>query len=141
ERAVFVEGQIAEGVDGAAESELGGVAGTDQDFEDRDGASRQRARRRRVLGLRGHPRTLTVSGSVSFNRSAVPFGIRTSSPRVDIPPGVRAPPPIAPPISAPFLPPAIAPMSAPPAAGAPISSASFFFVAGAVRPIAVVSMR
>src|SRR5438132_13683241 len=85
-----------------------------------------------------YPRTLTVIGSESLTVSAVPLGTCTSLPRVERTTAVPAPPPVAAPIAAPFLPPRRPPMIAPPAAGAPISSASFFFVAGATRLIAVV---
>ena len=68
------------------------------------------------------------------------FGRFTSLPRVERTTAVPAPPPAAVPIAAPFLPPTSAPMSAPPAAPPPISSASFFFVPGAVRPTADVRM-
>ena len=62
-------------------------------------------------------------------------------PRVDRTTAVPAPPPAAAPMTAPFLPPTSAPMMAPPAAGAPILSASFFFVAAAVRATGAVLMR
>src|SRR5439155_15953415 len=77
---------------------------------------------------------LTVTGSVSRSVTREPRTRRTSLPRVASTTAVPPPPPAAAPIAAPFLPPTRAPMTAPPAAGAPISSASFFFVAGAVRP-------
>src|SRR6185436_11004787 len=86
-------------------------------------------------------RTRTRSGCARRAMTVAPWPSLTSLPRVERTTAVPAPPPVAAPIAAPLPPPTSPPTSAPPAAGTPILSASFCFVAGAVRPTVRVWMR